>query len=57
MRLDEYTKKIDRLRKSIEKMLMEDFPKDREFIEQIDEEIFGIHFDIMKKFLKKGVSE
>ena len=54
MRRDEYTSKINRFGKSLEKLLQEDFPGNKDLYDKVDDHIFAIQYEILGQFLKKG---
>ena len=54
MRRDEYTAKINRFGKSMEKMLREDFPDNPEIVDKVDDFVAAIQFNVLGAFLKKG---
>ena len=55
MRRDEYTSKISRFSKSLNKMMMEDFPENQEIRDKVDDLCASIQFEILGAILKKGV--
>ena len=50
----DYTKRINRFGKSLEKMLQEDFPDDTEMQENIEDLLAAIQFNVLGGFMKKG---
>lgn len=53
-KVNDYTQKINRFGRSMEKMLQEDFPGNQGVVDKLDDFLAAIQFNILGAFMEKG---